>query len=127
MDETQAPEPPQHNNLVDKSGQTGQSLMDTTPIEPTKMLPANKREEQTQTQQIKEITYFDAQKDDKSNPFSAINIDNNARHQSDEDTPDDEDNLSFSLPTPPHIVISSDPASPDPDPDQQQVSSGALL
>ena len=116
MDETQPPEEPQENNLVDKSGQTGQSLMDTTPIEPTKMLPTNKREEQTQTQQITEIAYFDVHKDDKNNPLSAMNINANARHQSDDDTPDDDD-LDFNLPSPPHIIISSDPASPDPDPD----------
>ena len=121
MDETHQTEPQQTNNLIDKSGQTGQSLMDTTPIQPTKMLPPNKREEQTQTQQVKEIAYFDVQKDDKANPLSAINIDNNARHQSDEDTPDDEDNMSFHLQVPSHIVISSDPESPDPEPDQQEI------
>ena len=80
-----------------------------------------KREEQTQTQKIQEIAFFDVQKDDNANPLSAMNIDTNARHQSDEDTPDEDDNTSFHLQHPSHIVISCDPDSPDPEPDQQEI------
>ena len=85
-----ATEPPT-TDFADKSGQTGMSLMDTTPIPPTKMLPANKREETTQTQKIQEIHYYDVQKDDKENPMSEANINNNAAHNSDNETPDEQE------------------------------------
>ena len=104
---------------IDRSCQTGQSVMDTSPIETIPQPPTNKTDHQTQTQQLLEIAFYDPKEDDKNNPMSSLNINQNTAHDSDNDTPEEEQ-LQVHI-SPPRINISTPPNSPDNDPDQNVI------
>ena len=118
--------------------------MDTTPIERIIQPPTNKIDQEIQAQKILEVAFYDAKEDDKNNPMSEININQNAAHNSDEDTPEEEEDIqvNMSIPrinisTPPFngdfgdfhgdFGYSGDPNSPDTDPGQHIVRQSRIV
>ena len=92
---------------AEKSVQTNISLMETESIL-TKPKDPTKTDQQTQTQPILQVNLFDVEKDNAENPYSQQNTDRNARHDSDDEPAQNQQDSPVG-----HIVISTPPNSPD--------------
>ena len=80
--------------------------METSAIESI-IQPLTTKTQETQTQEILEVAFYNVKEDDKNNPMSEVNINQNAAHNSDEDTPEEEElHLNLSIP---RINISTPP------------------
>ena len=96
-----------------KSAQVGLLVLETEPI-PQQPKDPNKRETETQTYPTMEVDKFDREEDRKQNLYSSLNIDRNARYDSDE-VPNNQTQTD-------HIIIKTPPNNPKSDTSQKYAS-----